>query len=127
MEFVFILIALVIIALCVLFVFPIINNRYWNSMTVEQQCLWLTKKAKKYVEFKNLSFGAEGKLFYVVNKRKVLIYPWMLKDGNMLVTKENAFDFWSYPDRALTDEEIKKAKMDLEEFNEKSRVKLLYK
>ena len=95
-------------------------------MSVEQQCLWLTKKAKKYTEFKNLSFGSQGRLFYVENKRKVLIYPWELKDGKMVVTGENPFTQWSYPQREMRSDEIEKAKKDLADYNEKSRVKIVY-
>ena len=47
MVLIWILIAvvvLVLIAVCGLLVFPLVNNRVWNSLTEEQQCLTLTQK-----------------------------------------------------------------------------------
>lgn len=129
MVLIWILIAvvvLVLIAVCGLLVFPLINNHVWSSLTEEQQCLTLTQKARKLTEFKNLSSGTQGRLYYVVNKRKVLIYPWRLNGSQMEIVKADPFDCWNYPARSLTQEERKKAQEDLDEYTQKHCVKIIY-
>lgn len=119
-------VAVILIVVCGLFVFPLVNNRVWNGLTEEQQCLTLTQRARKLTEFKNLSSGTDGKLFYVVNKRKVLIYPWRLNGTQMQIIKADPFDRWNYPVRTLTEEERKKAREDLDEYIEKHHLKMIY-
>lgn len=128
MEYIWIIVVVVVVLLIVggLFVFPIVNNRVWNGLTEEQQCLTLTQKARKLTEFKNLSAGTDGRLYYVVNKRKVLIYPWRLNDGKMEIIKPDPFDRWNYPSRALTQEERQKAREDLDEYTQKHHVQIIY-
>ena len=95
-------------------------------MPFDQQIRILMKQAKGLVYFKNISNGRAGTLIYVKNKRKILTYPWVLKDGKMLCTKENPFTNWDYPEEhpQMSEDEIKQAVEELDKFNEKSFVKL---
>ena len=91
--------------------------------------LTIMKQAKKLVFFKNVSNGRTGNLFYVKNKRKILVYPWALdEDGRMVVLKKNPFDNWNYPEEKepLTDDEIKQAREELIRYSDKSLVKILF-
>ncbi len=109
-----------------LIVFPLINRFQFKRLPFDQQIRILMKQAKGLNYFKNISYGSKGTLIYVKNKRKILAYPWLLIDGNMLCTKENPFDFWDYPEEhpAFTDDEKIQAIEALEKYNEKSIVKL---
>ncbi|MBQ9516789.1 MAG: hypothetical protein IJR60_01765 [Eubacterium sp.] len=118
--------AVAVIILLGVIVLPLINKRQFRRMPYDQQIRILMKQAKKLVFFKNVSNGTTGTLFYVKNKRKILIYPWQLVDGKMLCTKKNPYTNWDYPEEqpAMTEDEIKQAVAELDKFNEKSLVKL---
>ena len=109
-----------------IFVIPIINKYQLKRMTVEQQIRVLMKQADKLIFFKNISDGRKGNLIYIKNKRKILVYPWVLIDGKMLCTRKNPFDHWDYPEEKapLTEDEKKQAAEELEKYNKNKPVKL---
>ena len=84
---------------------------------------------KGLVYFKNVSNGSTGVLFYVKNKRKILALPWVLDGGNMLCTKENPFSNWDYPEekQPINEDELKQLSEELEKYNKKSPVKIVFK
>ena len=125
MPYVIIAIAVIILGIIV---FPLINRYQFKKMPAEQQVRILMKQAKGLIFFKNISYGKEGKLVYIKNKRKIYIYPWVLKDGNMLCTRRDLYETWDYPDEkpAFSEEEKLQAVAELEKYNEKSLVKLCF-
>lgn len=124
-----IIILVAVIILLGVVVLPIVNRKQFKKLPVDQQVLTIMKQAKKLVFFKNVSNGRTGNLFYVKNKRKILVYPWALdKDGRMVILKENPFDNWNYPEEKepLNDDEIKQAREELLKYSDKSFVKILF-
>lgn len=121
-----VILVLVIVGVLGVIVFPLINKRQLKNMPVEQQIRILMKQADKLIFWKNIPQGRKGNLIYIKNKRKILVYPWVLIDGKMLCTKENPFDKWDYPEDspAFTEEEIKQALEELEKYNKHNPVKL---
>jgi hypothetical protein len=121
-----ILIIVAVIIVLGVIVFPQINKRQFKKMPIEQQVRILMKQANKLIYWKNISQGTKGTLIYIKNKRKILIYPWVLIDGKMLCTRKNPYHHWDYPEEkpAFTDDEIKQAKEELEKYNKKNVVKL---
>lgn len=121
-----ILIAFAIVILLGVIVFPIINKRQFKRMPFEQQVRVLMKQANKLIYWKNITDGTKGTLIYIKNKRKILAFPWVLFDGKMLCTRANPFDHWDYPDehQNLTDDEVQKAREELEKYNKNKAVKL---
>lgn len=122
-------IALIVLAVLVvlgIFVFPIINKRQLKKMPFDQQIRILMKQANKLIYFKNITDGTKGNLIYIKNKRKILVYPWVLIDGKMLCTKANPFDHWDYPEELpkFTEDEINQAIDELEKYNKNKPVKL---
>lgn len=122
-----ILVAVVIVILGIA-VIPLINRRSFRNMPVDQQVRILMKEAKGLVYFKNISNGSTGILYYVKNKRKILAFPWVIKDGSMLCTRKNPFDRWDYPEeqQPLNEDELTQLMTELERFNKKSAVKLKF-
>ena len=125
MPYVIIAIAVIILGIIV---FPLINRYQFKKMPAEQQVRILMKQAKGLIFFKNISYGKEGKLVYIKNKRKIYIYPWVLKDGNMLCTRRDLYESWDYPEEkpAFSEEEKLQAVAELEKYNEKSLVKFCF-
>lgn len=122
------IIAAVIILVGVL-VLPVFNRWQFKRLPADQQVLAIMKQANKLVFWKNISNGRSGNLFYVKNKRKILVYPWVLNEnGKMVITKKNPFDNWDYPEEKapLDDAEIKQAREELYRFSEKSAVKIIF-
>ncbi len=118
----------VILALGIV-ILPLFNRRQFKRLPADQQVLAIMKQAKKLVYWKNISNGRTGNLFYVKNKRKILVYPWALdKEGRMVILKENPFDKWNYPEEQepLNDDEIKQAREELIKYSDKSVVKLVF-
>lgn len=109
-----------------IFVIPQINKIQLKKMPFDLQIRALMKEANKLIYFKNISNGRKGSLIYIKNKRKILVYPWVLIDGKMLCTKENPYDHWDYPEDkpALTEDEIKQAIEELKKYNKNKAVKL---
>lgn len=122
-----IFIVIIVIIAFGLIIFPVINKKQLSKMPVEQQIRILMKQADKLVYWKNLANGNKGNLIYIKNKRKILVYPWVLVDGKMLCTKKNPFDCWDYPEDkpSFTQEEIQQALSELEKYNKHNPVKLL--
>lgn len=122
-------IALIVMAAIVVFgviIFPIINRIQFNKIPFDQKIRILMKQANKLVYWKNISYGTKGHLVYIKNKRKILVYPWVLVDGKMLCTKANPYECWDYPEEhpPLTDDETDQAIQELNKYNSKSAVKL---
>lgn len=110
-------------------ILPLINRSQFKRLPADQQVLAIMKQAKKLVYWKNISNGRTGNLFYVKNKRKILVYPWVLDEqGRMVILKKNPFDNWDYPEEKepLNDDEIKQAREELLKYSEKALVKLVF-
>lgn len=124
-------IAIIIIVLLLLgvVVLPLFNRRQFKKLPVDQQVLAIMKQANKLIFWKNISNGTTGNLFFVKNKRKILVFPWFLDEaGRMVITKENPFDNWDYPEEKapLNADEIKQAREELYKYSEKSLVKIAF-
>ena len=124
----------VIIIICVaavvllgLIIIPLFNRAQFNKLPKDQKIRILMKQANKLTYFKNLSDGTTGNLVYIKNKRKIYVYPWELKDGKMVCTREDLFKNWDYPEELpeFTEDEIKLALDELENYNKKNRIKLV--
>ena len=123
-----IIIVAVVILLCVI-VLPLFNRQQFRRLPYDQQILAIMKQANKLVFWKNISHGRAGSLFFVKNKRKILVYPWVINEnGQMLITKENPFDKWDYPEEhePLSADEIKQAREELYAYADKSAVKIVF-
>ena len=124
-----IIIIIAVILLLGVIILPLFNRWQFKKLPVDQQVLAIMKQAKTLIFWKNVSNGRTGNLFYVKNKRKILIYPWALdENGKMVILKKNPFDNWNYPeDKApLNEDEIKQAREELYKYSEKSIVKLTF-
>lgn len=124
-------IVLIIAAVIVLgtVVLPLFNRWQFKRLAPEHQVLAIMKQAKGLVFWKNISNGRSGNLFFVKNKRKILVYPWVIdKNGRIVITKKNPFDFWDYPEErpALNEDEIKQAREELYKYSKKSAVKIVF-
>ena len=111
-----IIILVVVILVLGIIVFPLINRRQFINLEPDQQ-------------IKNVSKGSTGVLFYVKNKRKILALPWVLDGGNMLCTKKNPFSNWDYPEdkQEINQDELAQLKDELEKYNKKNAVKIVFK
>ncbi len=110
-------------------VLPAFNRWQFKRLPYDQQVLTIMKQAKGLIFWKNISHGRTGSLFYVKNKRKILVYPWMLDvNGRMAIQKEDPFDFWDYPEDhpALNEDERKQAREELKKYSHKSAVKIVF-
>lgn len=121
--------AVIAVLLLNLIVFPLINRRSFEKMPWQQKVRIIMKEAKGLVYFKNVSYGSKGILYYVKNKRKILTLPWVLRDGEMLCTKEEPFLRWDYPEERepLNPDELTQLLNELEKYNSKKPVKLSFK
>ncbi len=121
------IIAAVILVLGVI-IFPIVNRRQFRNLPPEQQVRILMKEAKGLAYFKNVAKGGKGTLFYVKNKRKILAFPWVLIDGKMVCIRKNPFEKWDYPEeqQPLNDDELAQIKQEIENFNKKNPVKIVF-
>lgn len=129
MEFYQIAVIVLVIVLLGVFVLPVFNRRQFKKLPADQQVLAIMKQANKLIFWKNISNGRTGNLFYVKNKRKILVYPWVLNEnGKMVITKKNPFDKWDYPEEKapLNEDEVKQARAELRRFSEKSAVKIIF-
>ena len=129
MEPYLIVIIIVTVILLGVIILPLFNRRQFRKLPVDQQVLAIMKQAKTLIFFKNVSNGRTGNLFYVKNKRKILVYPWALdENGKMVILKKNPFDNWNYPEEKapLSEDEIKQAREELYKYSEKSIVKLTF-
>lgn len=124
-----IIIIVAVVILLGVIVLPLFNRQQFRRLPYDQQILAIMKQANKLVFWKNISHGRAGSLFFVKNKRKILVYPWVInKNGQMLITKENPFDKWDYPEEhePLSADEIKQAREELYAYADKSAVKIVF-
>ena len=124
-----IIIIVAVVILLGVIVLPLFNRQQFRRLPYDQQILAIMKQANKLVFWKNISHGRAGSLFFVKNKRKILVYPWVINEnGQMLITKENPFDKWDYPEEhePLSADEIKQAREELYAYADKSAVKILF-
>ena len=124
-----IIIIVAVVILLGVIVLPLFNRQQFRRLPYDQQILAIMKQANKLVFLKNISHGRAGSLFFVKNKRKILVYPWVINEnGQMLITKENPFDKWDYPEEhePLSADEIKQAREELYAYADKSAVKIVF-
>ena len=129
MKPIYIVIIVAVVLLLGIIVFPLINRRQFRNLPPDQQIRIIMKEAKGLAYFKNVSKGSSGVLFYVKNKRKILALPWVIDGSNMLCKKENPFSNWDYPEdkQPINEDELKQLKEELEKFNKKNPVKIVFK
>lgn len=123
--------ALIIIVIILLgaVVLPLFNRQQFRKLSPEQQVRAIMRQTKGLVFWKNVSNGRDGNLFFVKNKRKILVYPWYIdENGKMIIKKDNPFDFWDYPEEkpALNADEIRQARDELYKYSEKSLVEIVF-
>lgn len=120
-----IIIAVFALILLGIFVIPVFNRHSFDRLPFEQQVRVLMKQAKGLNYFKNVSYGTKGTLTYVKNKRKILMFHWVLIDGKMLCTDNNPLSNWDYPEEkpSLTDDEVRLVHSQLDLYNKKQTVK----
>ena len=124
-----IIIIVAVVILLGVIVLPLFNRQQFRRLPYDQQILAIMKQANKLVFWKNISHGRAGSLFFVKNKRKILVYPWVINEnGQMHITKENPFDKWDYPEEhePLSADEIKQAREELYAYADKSAVKIVF-
>ena len=124
-----IIIIVAVVILLGVIVLPLFHRQQFRRLPYDQQILAIMKQANKLVFWKNISHGRAGSLFFVKNKRKILVYPWVINEnGQMLITKENPFDKWDYPEEhePLSADEIKQAREELYAYADKSAVKIVF-
>lgn len=124
-----IIIIVAVVILLGVIVLPLFNRQQFRRLPYDQQILAIMKQANKLVFWKNISHGRAGSLFFVKNKRKILVFPWVINEnGQMLITKENPFDKWDYPEEhePLSADEIKQAREELYAYADKSAVKIVF-
>ena len=124
-----IIIIVAVVILLGVIVLPLFNRQQFRRLPYDQQILAIMKQANKLVFWKHISHGRAGSLFFVKNKRKILVYPWVINEnGQMLITKENPFDKWDYPEEhePLSADEIKQAREELYAYADKSAVKIVF-
>jgi len=112
-----------------IFVIPLINRLQFNKLPVEQKVRVLMHQANGLSYFKNVSGGRSGTLYYVKNKRKIYLLPWVLSENKMVCTRTNLFEKWDYPEEQppFTEEEREQLREALEGYNARSRVRIVFK
>lgn len=129
MESYQIILILAVIVLVGIIVLPLFNRWQFRRLPYDQQVLAIMRQAKGLVFWKNVSHGRTGSLFFVKNKRKILVFPWRLdENGRMVIDKEDPFDKWDYPEEhpRLNEDEIKQARQELKKYSDKSAVKIIF-
>ena len=123
-----VLIVLAVLIVLGVAIIPAINRRQLKKMPIDQQIRILMQQANKLIYWKNISEGTKGTLVYIKNKRKILTFPWILVDGAMLCTRKNPFEKWDYPEEhePLTSDELAQLKDEIEKYNKKTPVKILF-
>ena len=123
-----IIIVVVVVLVLGIVIFPLINRQQFRNLPADQQIRIIMKQAKGLIYFKNVSKGSSGILDYVKYKRKIVAFTWVLYDGNMLCTRKNPFEHWDYPEekQPLNDDELEQLKNELEKFNKKNPVKIVF-
>ena len=80
-----IIILIAVILIFGIIILPLFNRWQFKRLPVDQQVLAIMKQANKLVFWKNVSNGRTGNLFFVKNKRKILVYPWVLDENGRMV------------------------------------------
>ena len=77
---------------------------------------------------RNVSGGKQGFLYYVKNKRKILVYPWVRRGRVRVITKKDPFDRWDYPEEQapLTREERMQARQVLADYARRSNQRIVW-
>lgn len=122
-------IVIVVLVVAGVVILPLFNRMQFKKLPPQQQVLAIMKSANSLVYWKNVSSGTKGNLFYVKNKRKILIYPWALdENGHMRILKANPFDRWDYPEEreSLNEDEVKQAVREMKKYSEKSHIKIVF-
>ena len=98
-------IALIVAAVLLLglVLLPAFNRWQVRRMPADQQILLIMKQAKGLHYIRNVSGGKQGFLYYVKNKRKILVYPWVCRGRVRVITKKDPFDRWDYPEEQAFD------------------------
>ena len=83
-------IALIVAAVLLLglVLLPAFNRWQVRRMPADQQILLIMKQAKGLHYIRNISGGKQGFLYYVKNKRKILVYPWDYPEEQAPLTRE---------------------------------------
>ena len=97
-------------------------------MPADQQILLIMKQAKGLHYIRNVSGGKQGFLYYVKNKRKILVYPWVRRGRVRVITKKDPFDRWDYPEEQapLTREERGQARQVLADYARRSNQRIVW-
>ena len=74
METYQIILILVVVAAVGILILPAFNRWQFKRLPYDQQVLTIMRQAKGLIYWKNISHGRTGSLFYVKNKRKILVY-----------------------------------------------------
>ena len=111
-----------------LVIIPIINRKQFNKLPTEQKVRVLMKQANSLSYFKNVASGRRGTLYYVKNKRKIYVMPWVLTEGKMLCERQSLFEQWDYPEEQpfFTDEEREHLLDELRNYNNRNKIKLYF-
>ncbi len=126
LQIIFIIIFVILIL--GLFILPLLNRWMFNKLPRDQKIRILIKGAKSLAHFKNVSNGNTGILYFIKNKRKIIYFPWILADGQMICTRKNPFDHWDYPEeeQPINDDELVMLKEEIANYNKKSAVKIVF-
>lgn len=123
-------IALIVAAVLLLglVLLPAFNRWQVRRMPADQQILLIMKQAKGLHYIRNVSSGKQGFLYYVKNKRKILVYPWVRRGRVRVITKKDPFDRWDYPEEQapLTREERMQARQVLADYARRSNQRIVW-
>lgn len=121
-----IIIIAVVVLLFGIIIFPLVNRKQFCNLPYDQKIRVLMKEANGLAYFKNVSKGSSGDLYFVKNKRKILVFPWVLSGGKMICTKKEPFSNWDYPEDKplINSDELLLIKEELEKYNNKKTIKI---
>lgn len=107
---------------------PAFNRWQVRRMPADQKILLIMKQAKGLHYIRNVSGGKQGFLYYVKNKRKILVYPWVRRGRVRVITKKDPFDRWDYPEEQapLTREERAQARQVLADYARRSNQRIVW-
>lgn len=117
-----------VVLLLGLVLLPAFNRRQVRRMPQDQQILLIMKQAKGLHYIRNVSGGKQGFLYYVKNKRKILVYPWVRRGRARVITKKDPFDRWDYPEEqiTLTPQEREQARQALADYARRSNQRIVW-
>lgn len=117
-----------VVLLLGLVLLPAFNRRQVRRMPQDQQILLIMKQAKGLHYIRNVSGGKQGFLYYVKNKRKILVYPWVRRGRARVITKKDPFNRWDYPEEqiTLTPQEREQARQALADYARRSNQRIVW-